>query len=150
MLVMTAKMFVNISNTKNILGSQGVHRRLIGFSDLLGPRQFNFLASHRLKLMGILIGLAAGYFGIGGGFLIVPSLLYSGLNISNAIGTSLIPVSMFGATTALGYCFANQVNIAISLLFVIGGAGGGFLGTMMLTRYKGISQKIFLQYSLQL
>ena len=75
MIVMAAKMFVNISNTKNILGSQGGSRRLIGFSDLLGPRQFNFLASHRLKLMGILVGLAAGYFGIGGGFLIVPSLL---------------------------------------------------------------------------
>jgi len=89
---------------------------------------------HRLKLMGLVVGLAAGYFGIGGGFLIVPSLLHSGLNISNAIGTSLIPVSMFGATTALGYSFTNQVNIVISILFVIGGAGGGFLGTKMLTR----------------
>ena len=134
MIVMAAKMFVNISNTKNILGSQGVHRRLIGFSDLLGPRQFNFFASHRLKLMGILVGLAAGYFGIGGGFLIVPSLLYSGLNISNAIGTSLIPVSMFGAITALGYSFEGEINILLSLLFIIGGIGGGFFGTKMLTK----------------
>lgn len=84
--------------------------------------------------MGLLVGIAAGYFGIGGGFLVVPSLLHAGLNISNAIGTSLIPVSMFGATTALKYSFENQVNIMISMLFVIGGMGGGFLGTRLLTR----------------
>ena len=41
---------------------------------------------------------------------------------------------MFGATTALGYSFTNQVNVVISILFVIGGAGGGFLGTKVLTR----------------
>lgn len=134
MLVMATKMLINRPLVKEILGNHGRSRRLVDFSNLTVPRQISFLMPHRLKLMGLLVGLAAGYFGIGGGFLIVPSLLHSGLNISNAIGTSLIPVSMFGATTALGYSFANQVNIVISILFVIGGAGGGFLGTKMLTR----------------
>lgn len=134
MLVMAAKMLVNIPIRKEILGYHEDSRRLVDFSHLAVPRQISFLMHHRLKLMGLVVGLAAGYFGIGGGFLIVPSLLHSGLNISNAIGTSLIPVSMFGATTALGYSFTNQVNIVISILFVIGGAGGGFLGTKMLTR----------------
>lgn len=134
MLVMATKMLINRPLVKEILGNHGRSRRLADFSNLTLPRQIGFLMPHRLKLMGLLVGLAAGYFGIGGGFLIVPSLLHSGINISNAIGTSLIPVSMFGATTALGYSFANQVNIVISILFVIGGAGGGFLGTKMLTR----------------
>lgn len=134
MLVMAAKMLVNRPIRKEILGYHEEHRRLADFSILTVPRQFSFLMHHRLKLMGLVVGLTAGYFGIGGGFLIVPSLLHSGLNISNAIGTSLIPVSMFGTTTALWYSFTNQVNIMISILFVIGGVGGGYLGTKMLTR----------------
>lgn len=134
MLVMAVKMLVNKPTRKGIMENQGHNGRLVDFSNLTVRRQINFLTFRKLKLLGMLVGLAAGYFGIGGGFLIVPSLLHSGLNISNAIGTSLIPVSMFGATTALGYSFASQVNIVISILFVIGGAGGGFLGTKMLTR----------------
>ncbi|MGG6460975.1 MAG: sulfite exporter TauE/SafE family protein [Candidatus Eiseniibacteriota bacterium] len=134
MLVMAAKMLVNRPIRKEILGYHEERRRLADFSNLTVPRQFSFLMHHRLKLMGLVVGLAAGYFGIGGGFLIVPSLLHSGLNISNAIGTSLIPVSMFGTTTALWYSFTNQVNIMISILFVIGGVGGGYLGTKMLTK----------------
>jgi hypothetical protein len=133
MLIIAARMFVNKSNKKGILQNQGRNRSLIS-SNLMVPKQITFFASHKLKVMALLVGIAAGYFGIGGGFLVVPSLLHSGLNISNAIGTSLIPVSMFGATTALEYSFENQVNIMISMLFVIGGVGGGFLGTRLLTR----------------
>lgn len=107
-------------------------------------RYFNFFPSRRLELKGLLVGLAAGYFGIGGGFLIVPSLVSSGFDISSAIGTSLIPVSMFGATTALRYSLENHINILISLLLVIGGIGGGFLGTTMLERIpKNIITNVF-------
>jgi uncharacterized membrane protein YfcA len=79
--------------------------------------------------IGFLVGLAAGYFGIGGGFIIVPSLMHLGLNIIDAIGTSLIPVSMFGFSAAIRYSFNNQIEWIIALLFIIGGIGGGILGT---------------------
>ena len=84
-----------------------------------------------LKLLttGFLVGLAAGYFGIGGGFIIVPSLMHLGLNIIDAIGTSLIPVSMFGFSTAIRYSFNNQIEWVVALLFIIGGIFGGMLGT---------------------
>jgi len=134
MLVMAGKMLISKPTRIGILQHQGTNGGLTLFSKLAVPKRINFLSSHRLKLIGLMVGMAAGYFGIGGGFLIVPSLLYSGLNISNAIGTSLIPVSMFGAITALRYSLESQINIVISLLFVIGGIGGGFLGTKMLTR----------------
>ena len=55
----------------------------------------------QFMIIGFLVGLGAGYFGIGGGFLIVPSLVHLGLNIVDAIGTSLLPVSIFGFTTAV-------------------------------------------------
>lgn len=83
---------------------------------------------------GFLVGLAAGYFGIGGGFIIVPSLMHLGLNIIDAIGTSLIPVSMFGFSTAIRYSLNNQIEWIIALLFIVGGSGGGLLGTRFALR----------------
>lgn len=82
---------------------------------------------------GFLVGIAAGYFGIGGGFLIVPALIHAipGLDIFEAIGTSLIPVSAFGFLTATKYAFVGQINWFVTSLFIIGGALGGFLGTKL-------------------
>ena len=134
MLVIAMKMVIHIpSKTRNV-SVNAVSGKIVNCSSLTVPRHLNFFASYRLELNGLLVGVAAGYFGIGGGFLIVPSLLYAGLEISNTITTSLIPVSMFGATTAIRYSLENQINILISLLFVIGGIGGSLLGTRMLTR----------------
>ena len=51
---------------------------------------------------GLVTGLFSGFFGIGGGFLIVPGLVGStGMPIIKAIGTSLVAVAAFGLTTAL-------------------------------------------------
>jgi uncharacterized membrane protein YfcA len=79
----------------------------------------------RLTLMGLGVGLAAGYFGMGGGFLIVPSLMYTGgLAISSAIGTSLIPVSTFGFMTAARYSIEGLVNVPVALTLIVGGISG--------------------------
>jgi uncharacterized protein len=58
------------------------------------------------KVLGFGLGSGAfsGFFGIGGGFLIVPGLVAStGMPILSAIGTSLVAVTAFGPTTALNY-----------------------------------------------
>jgi uncharacterized membrane protein YfcA len=100
-----------------------------------------------LKLLttGFLVGLAAGYFGIGGGFIIVPSLMHLGLNIIDAIGTSLIPVSMFGFSTAIRYSFNNQIEWVIALLFIAGGICGGMLGTRFASKLPKILCLLYLQ-----
>lgn len=62
-------------------------------------------------MFGVLIGLFAGIFGIGGGFLIVPTLaLYYGLPMQNAVGTSLCSVVMI---TALAFTaeYLNHPNV---------------------------------------
>lgn len=86
-------------------------------------------------LHGAAIGILAGYFGIGGGFLIVPTLMYSGgLNIIQAIGTSMIPVSSFGLVTAGRYFVDGNVNFVIALLFVVGGIIGTRIGIKALEK----------------
>lgn len=86
---------------------------------------------YKILLNGFLVGIAAGYFGIGGGFLIVPALIHSvsGINIIEAIGTSLIPIASFGFVTATKYVLNGQINWYISFLFIVGGIMGGLIGT---------------------
>ncbi len=82
---------------------------------------------------GFVVGLISGYFGIGGGFLIVPSLMFSaGLCITRAIGTSLLSVGTFGvASGGAEYAAYGDVLILVSLLYVVGGALGGYAGTSL-------------------
>jgi uncharacterized membrane protein YfcA len=82
-------------------------------------------------LLGIGLGAGAlsGFFGIGGGFLIVPGLmLATGMPILNAVGSSLVGVAAFGLTTAANYAASGLVDWVLALVFVTGGAAGGLIG----------------------
>lgn len=123
-------------------------RSKLGVSTMdVASRSHNIILLHkkRLTLTGFLVGIAAGYFGIGGGFLIVPTLMYSaGLNIIDAIGTSLLSVSAFGLTTAIRYSLDSQISWAIASLFIAGGIGGGMVGTKLSSKApKRTLSKIF-------
>jgi uncharacterized protein len=84
----------------------------------------------RLLAVGGLAGLLAGFFGIGGGFLIVPGLmLATGMTILNAIASSLVAVTVFGMTTAANYAFSGLVEWWLAIVFIAGGALGGLIGT---------------------
>lgn len=100
-----------------------------------------------LLLIGFAVGALSGFFGIGGGFLIVPGLmLATGMPIAYAIGTSLVAVSVFGATTAVNYASAGLVDWRIAAMFIGGGVVGGLLGTVAghrLGQSKGKLQMAF-------
>jgi uncharacterized protein len=83
----------------------------------------------RLGVTGLLVGSLSGFFGIGGGFLIVPGLMFgSGMPILNAIGSSLLSVGAFGLTTAINYAVSGLIQWSIALPFILGGVVGGLLG----------------------
>ena len=94
-------------------GDPGVH--------LTGPMVL------RLAPIGLLAGLAAGFFGIGGGFLIAPGLMAAtGMTLANAGASSLVSVALFGSATSLSYAASGQ------LIWPLFGAlvGGGAIGTL--------------------
>ncbi|MGC8644992.1 MAG: sulfite exporter TauE/SafE family protein [Thermoplasmata archaeon] len=103
------------------------------------------LSYRKLIPVGLAVGFASGYFGIGGGFLIVPGLLFGGgLNITQAIGTSLISVGTFGVTTAIRYALNGELNILLSVLFILGGVAGGWGGARIANRLpKKILTEVF-------
>lgn len=83
----------------------------------------------RLLPIGFGVGLLAGFFGIGGGFLIVPGLvLATAMPLSTAIGTSLVIVTALGATTAASYAWSGLVDWRVTALLVLGGAIGSTIG----------------------
>ena len=80
--------------------------------------------------LGLATGTLAGFFGIGGGFLIVPALmLATGMSIMNAISSSLVAVTAFGLTTAASYAWSGLISWQLAGLFVAGGLAGGLIGT---------------------
>lgn len=83
----------------------------------------------KLAPIGVLTGLAAGFFGIGGGFLIVPGLMAAtGMTLSNAAASSLVSVAVFGAATAGNYAVSGLVDWPVAAWFVLGGIVGGAVG----------------------
>ena len=81
---------------------------------------------------GMLTGAFAGFFGIGGGFLIVPGLIAAtGMPIINAIGSSLVAVAAFGLTTSINYAISGLVDWPLAALFIAGGVAGGHAGTLI-------------------
>jgi uncharacterized membrane protein YfcA len=80
--------------------------------------------------LGLATGTLSGFFGIGGGFLIVPALmLATGMPIINAVSSSLVAVTAFGLTTAASYAYSGLISWELAGLFIAGGIAGGLIGT---------------------
>lgn len=86
----------------------------------------------RFALQGLLVGSLAGLFGAGGGFLIVPALVVlGGLAMPEAIGTSLLVLSMNSAAGLAGALPGSHVDLklaaALGALTIAGSVVGGRL-----------------------
>jgi len=101
----------------------------------------------RLVFFGFGAGALSGFFGIGGGFLIVPALIAAtGMPMLNAIGSSLVAVTMFGLATAGSYAWSGLVYGPLVAIFLAGGIVGGFFGVRAgktLGRRKGALTRLF-------
>jgi uncharacterized protein len=92
----------------------------------------------RLVGMGFGVGALAGFFGIGGGFLIVPGLmLATGMSLRSAVGTSLGAVAAFGLATAASYAASGYVDWTLAILVIGGGVLGSMAGARLSARLAG-------------
>ncbi len=84
---------------------------------------------------GFVVGALSGFFGIGGGFLVVPGILAATrMPLIMAIGSSLVSVTVFGATTAVNYALSGLVDWRLAALFLAGGVVGGLVGGRLVVR----------------
>jgi len=79
----------------------------------------------KLCAIALVAGFCSGLFGIGGGFLIVPGLMFSvGMPVLNAIGSSLLAVGTFGLASALNYALSGMIDWQVAMEFILGGVIG--------------------------
>lgn len=97
---------------------------------------------------GFVVGTLSGFFGIGGGFLIVPGLVgATSMPLLNAIGSSLVSVAAFGATAAVSYAVSGLVNWSLAGLFIVGGAIGGLAGVRLARHLAGQKRALSIVFS---
>ncbi|HSM95576.1 MAG TPA: sulfite exporter TauE/SafE family protein [Rhizomicrobium sp.] len=97
---------------------------------------------------GFGVGALSGFFGIGGGFLIVPGLVTAtSMPLLNAIGSSLVSVAAFGATTAISYALSGLVDWMLAALFIAGGVVGGLVGIRLAGKLAANRRTLTLIFS---
>jgi uncharacterized protein len=109
--------------------------RSVGEPDVRLTRESAPILAPKLIGLGFAIGAASGFFGIGGGFLITPALMWAtDMPLAMAIGSSLVAVSAFGATTAFSYAASGFMDWPLTALFALGGLIGGLVGARLTAR----------------
>jgi uncharacterized membrane protein YfcA len=88
----------------------------------------------RVLVPGAAVGLLTGFFGIGGGFLIVPALvLFAGVPMIHAVGTSLMVIAV-NCLSGFAGRYATSIDWRGTLIFSAVAIGGSFAGAFFATR----------------
>jgi len=96
--------------------------------------------------MGLLIGLLAAIMGVGGGFIMVPSMIYLlGIPTHVAVGTDLFQMVFTSSNVAVQQAITNHsVDILLAVLLLAGAAVGAQIGARLSTRLEGHQLRTFL------
>jgi len=81
---------------------------------------------------GIMVGAAASFTGLGGGFLMVPILLYMGFSAQKAVGTSFLGIMIISASALIAHNKLTHVDYKYGLLLGAGGIIGAQLGARLI------------------
>lgn len=97
-----------------------------------------------MLLVGIVIGLGASFVGLGGGFLVVPLLLYLGYTPQRAVGTSFLAILIVSAAALFAHGRLDHVDYRVGLALGVGGIVGAQVGPRLLDGVPAsVFQKVF-------
>ena len=97
-------------------------------------------------LIGILVGILAAIMGVGGGFVMVPAMIYLlGMPTKVVVGTSLFQIIFVTAFTTMLHATTNYtVDIVLAVLLLVGGVIGAQFGTILGAKLKAEQLRILL------
>ncbi|HEX9859283.1 MAG TPA: sulfite exporter TauE/SafE family protein [Paracoccaceae bacterium] len=97
-------------------------------------------------LVGALVGFLAAVMGVGGGFIMVPAMIYLlGMPTKVVIGTSLFQIIFVTAFTTVMHAVANQtVDMFLALLLILGGVVGAQVGAQVGLRLRADQLRVLL------
>ena len=88
----------------------------------------------KLVAAGAVTGVLSGIFGVGGGFLVVPALMFvTGVSLERALATSLVGIALISGAAFAANLFleARALPVALTLLFLAGAIGGMIAGSRL-------------------
>ncbi|MBM3604733.1 MAG: sulfite exporter TauE/SafE family protein [Alphaproteobacteria bacterium] len=97
-------------------------------------------------LVGVAVGVLAAIMGVGGGFIMVPAMIYLlGMPTKVVVGTSLFQITFVTAFTTLMHAVSyNTVDVMLALLLILGGVVGAQIGTTLGARLRAEQLRILL------
>jgi len=151
MLVVAWRMWAKTRNPELATGvcateGDAQHDRSTCQRDEDGKLRLTSKCAALLALVGLVTGVLSGMFGVGGGFVIVPALvLFSGMEIHRAVGTSLLVIFLISISGVTSYLATGQeLSLAFTFQFLVGGLVGIGLGGLVAKKLEGPTlQKIF-------
>ena len=97
-------------------------------------------------IVGVCVGVLAAIMGVGGGFIMVPAMIYLlGMPTKVVVGTSLFQIIFVTAFTTLLHATTNYtVDMVLAVLLLVGGVFGAQVGTRIGTKLKAEQLRILL------
>ena len=93
-----------------------------------------------ILFVSYIIGFLSGLFGVGGGFLMTPLLIFMGIPPVYAVANEANNILASSSSGALTHWFKKTLDIKIGALIVIGGLIGTFIGILTFSYFKGIGK----------
>ncbi len=90
--------------------------------------------------MGAAVGFLSGLFGVGGGFLMTPLLIFAGVPPAVAVATESNEITAASVSGALAHWRRGGVDVKMGGILIAGGAVGSFIGAYVFTILRGLGQ----------
>ncbi|WP_236632673.1 sulfite exporter TauE/SafE family protein [Bifidobacterium xylocopae] len=101
---------------------------------ILGFETLDWRTVGLLALVGVMAGVLSGLFGVGGGSIIVPALVWAGLSQKEASATSLASMILMSVSGVASYAAAGNVDWLAALMLTLGTVAGTQVGTWLLDK----------------
>lgn len=97
-----------------------------------------------LVVSGIVVGIGASFTGLGGGFLMIPLLLFLGYSAQRAVGTSFLAILVISISALIAHNRLSNVDYKLGILLGIGGVIGAQIGSRLVEHVSTANfKKIF-------
>jgi len=90
--------------------------------------------------MGAVVGFLSGMFGVGGGFLMTPLLIFAGVPPAVAVATESNEITAASVSGALAHWRRQGVDVKMGAVLIVGGAVGSFFGAQVFTYLRSLGQ----------
>ena len=95
-----------------------------------------------ILFFGFLVGFMSGLFGVGGGFLMTPLLIFMGIPAATAVGTESVQILGSSVSGAIAHSRKKNIDYEIGGFLLIGGIFGSTLGVILFNFFKESGREV--------